>query len=44
MPKNLSIHISDRSHVNITMNVYNCGNRDLELDQFNKPDYYIFSS
>lgn len=42
MPKHLSIHISDRSHVNITMNVYNCGSRELEREQFSKPDYYVF--
>lgn len=42
MVKNVSIHISDRSHVNITINVYNCGNKDIEIEQLSKPDYYIF--
>lgn len=40
--KNISIHISDRSHVNLTLNVYNCGNQDLELEQVLRPDHYIF--
>lgn len=39
--RNISIHISDRSHVNLTLNVYNCGNRDADLEQiFRKQDYY----
>ncbi len=42
MKKNLSIHICDRSHVNISMNVYNCGNRDIGLEQSFCPDHYIF--
>lgn len=42
MDRNISIHISDRSHVNLTLNVYNCGNQDLEIEQIIKPDYYMF--
>lgn len=42
MEKNVSIHISDRSHVNITLNVYNCGNQSLEMERFDRPDHYIF--
>ena len=38
--KDLSIHISDRSHLNISLNVYNCGNRSIEVEQFCRPDYY----
>ena len=41
MERNVSIHISDRSHVNLTLNVYNCGRQDLELEQMLKPDHYI---
>ena len=40
--KDLSIHISDRSHLNITLNIYNCGNRSVEVEQFLRPDYYSF--
>lgn len=42
MANNLSIHISDRSHFNLTMNVYNCGNQSLEMERYDKPDHYIF--
>ncbi len=42
MEKNVSIHISDRSHINITMNVYNCGNRNIDIEQVSRPDHYIF--
>lgn len=41
MERNISIHISDRSHVNLTLNVYNCGNQDLDIEQMLKPDHYI---
>lgn len=40
--KDMSIHISDRSHLNITLNIYNCGNRSVEVEQFLRPDYYSF--
>lgn len=40
--KNISIHISDRSHWNLTLNVYNCGNQNMEQEHETKPDYYIF--
>lgn len=42
MERNLSIHISDRSHFNITMNVYNCGNQSFEMERYDRPDHYIF--
>ena len=42
MANRLSIHISDRCHFNLTLNVYNCGNRDVEMERFDKPDHYIF--
>lgn len=41
MDRNISIHISDRSHYNLTLNVYNCGNQDLKLDREERPDHYI---
>ena len=41
MNRNISIHISDRSHYNLTLNVYNCGNQDLDLDRQERPDHYI---
>lgn len=40
--KNISIHISDRSHWNLTLNVYNCGNQNVELERVTKPDHYVF--
>lgn len=42
MEKNISIHISDRSHINLTLNVYNCGNQDIEMERDIRPDHYIF--
>ena len=42
MERNVSIHISDRSHLNLTLNVYNCGNQDIELDKEIKTDCYTF--
>ena len=41
MERNVSIHISDRSHLNLTLNVYNCGNQDITIDKELKPDYYV---
>lgn len=41
MYKNISIHISDRSHWNLTLNVYNCGNQNIEMEHTIKPDHYI---
>ena len=41
MIRNISIHISDRSHYNLTLNIYNCGNQDLKIEQQEKPDHYI---
>lgn len=41
MGKNISIHISDRSHYNLTLNVYNCGCQDLEQEHEVRPDHYI---
>ena len=40
--RNISIHISDRSHWNLALNVYNCGNQNVEIEHNTKPDYYIF--
>lgn len=40
--RNISIHISDRSHWNLTLNVYNCGNQNIEMEHVTRPDYYIF--
>lgn len=42
MEKNISIHISDRSHYNLTLNVYYCGNLDVAQEYVYKPDHYIF--
>lgn len=39
--RNISIHISDRNHYNLTLNIYNCGNQDYVMDQGGKPDHYI---
>lgn len=41
MNRNISIHISDRSHYNLTLNVYNCGNQDLQIERQENPDHYI---
>lgn len=40
--RNISIHISDRSHWNLILNVYNCGNSDIGIEQKRNPDYYNF--
>lgn len=40
--QNISIHISDRTHWNLSLNVYNCGNQNVEREFGMKPDYYIF--
>lgn len=40
MEQNISIHISDRTHVNLTLNVYNCGNQDLTIERRMKNDCY----
>ena len=40
--RNISIHISDRSHWNLALNVYNCGNQNMEIEHVTRPDYYIF--
>ena len=42
MERNISIHISDRSHLNLTLNVYNCGNQDVAIDKEIKSDAYTF--
>jgi len=42
MDKNISIHISDRSHYNLTMNIYYCGNQDLNVELVARPDHYVF--
>lgn len=41
MNKNVSIHISDHSHYNLVLNVYNCGNQDLEIERQERPDHYV---
>jgi len=41
MNKNISIHISDKSHYNLVLNVYNCGNQDIQLEHQERPDHYI---
>ena len=41
MNGNISIHISDRSHYNLTLNVYNCGCQDIAQEHEEKPDHYI---
>ncbi len=41
MIRNISIHISDRSHYNLTLNIYNCGNQNIEMERQEKPDHYI---
>lgn len=41
MSQNISIHISDRSHYNLTLNVYNCGSQDIEQERRDRPDHYI---
>ncbi|MBR6089567.1 MAG: AraC family transcriptional regulator [Anaerolineaceae bacterium] len=41
MGQNISIHISDRSHYNLTLNVYNCGCQDIERERLERPDHYI---
>ena len=38
MERNISIHISDRSHLNLTLNVYNCGNEDVAIEKKILPD------
>lgn len=39
--RNISIHVSDRNHYNLTLNIYNCGNQDYVMEQGGKPDHYI---
>ena len=39
--RNINVHISDRSHWNLTLNVYGCGNRNIGSEQAGKPDCYI---
>lgn len=41
MGQNISIHISDRSHYNLTLNVYNCGSQNIQQVHEVKPDHYI---
>lgn len=40
--KNVAIYISDRSHINLTLNVYNCGNQDIAFEREVKLDSYAF--
>lgn len=39
--RNISIHISDLSHYNLTFNIYNCGNQDQTVEYGGKPDHYL---
>ena len=39
--RNINVHISDRSHWNLTLNVYGCGNRNIGSEQAGKPDCYV---
>ena len=39
--RTISIHISDRSHYNLTFNIYNCGNQDIAMEHTGRPDHYI---
>lgn len=45
LKKNATIHISDRHHLNITVNIFHCGNMDYsngeEENDINKLDYFI---
>ena len=40
MDKNISIHISDRGYVNISLNIYSCGNMDIAKTMKNNVDHY----
>jgi AraC-like DNA-binding protein len=41
MDKNISIHICDRDCVNLTLNIYHCGNMDVRDSMQKKIDYYM---
>ena len=41
MDKNISMHISDRGHMNITLNIYHCGNMDVTEPLKKQVDYYL---
>lgn len=38
----ISVHISDRTHLNITLNIYHCGNGIIDVEQIRRQDYYTF--
>lgn len=40
--KNVSVCISDRKHLNITVNIYHCGNRDVQTSMVIKESNYSF--
>lgn len=42
LSRNISIHISDRNHLNISLNIYNCGNQDITMESTWERDYYAF--
>lgn len=41
MDKNVSMHISDRDHMNLTLNIYHCGNQDIREPLEKLADYYV---
>ncbi len=41
MDKNISMHISDRGHMNLTLNIYHCGNTDIREPVVKQTDYYM---
>lgn len=41
MDKNISMHISDRDHMNLTLNIYHCGNMDIREPINKRVDYYM---
>lgn len=42
MNENVEIHISNRNHFNITLNIYKCGNMSINKLIKEKEDYYLF--
>lgn len=40
MDKNISMHISDRDHMNLTLNIHHCGNADIREPLQKQIDYY----
>lgn len=42
MDENIEIHISNRTHFNITLNIYKCGNMTVNKVIKENEDYYVF--